>query len=176
MNVINNLITNILENTPKIDIDKISFNNIKTELYAYQINNVNWMLNIENMKYTDEYLNIKNKIIFKGGGLFDEVGMGKTLQIITLINTNVCTNKSMTKNNKLFSKATLIIAPNHLCGQWSREFNIHISKSLNISTNSAINQINYLNVNINDFKNNNKSEPLINNTNQSVPFKITSPR
>ena len=90
------------------------------------------MLNIENLNYTEEYENIKNKIKFKGGGLFDEVGMGKTLQIITLINHNNSKYMSKIKNNKIYTKATLIIAPNHLCGQWLREFDIHLKKSLNI--------------------------------------------
>jgi hypothetical protein len=132
INIINTLISEILENTPKSDISITEFTNIKTQLYPYQINNVNWMLNIENFNYTDEFENIKKKIIFKGGGLFDEVGMGKTLQIITLINHNKTKYISKVKNNKIYTKATLIIAPNHLCGQWLREFDIHLNNSLNI--------------------------------------------
>jgi len=131
-NIQNNLITNILYNSPECDISLVTFNNISTKLYPYQINNINWMLNIETKNYTEEYNDIKNKIIFKGGGLFDEVGMGKTLQIITLININKTINNSYIKNNKLFSKATLIIVPNHLCGQWSREFQNHLIKPLKI--------------------------------------------
>ena len=83
------------------------------------------MINIEKRIYTEEFNNISNKCIFKGGGLFDEVGMGKTLQIIALISMNKSTNKTITVNNKIYSKATLIIVPNHLCGQWSREFTLH---------------------------------------------------
>jgi hypothetical protein len=132
INIINTLISEILENTPKSDISITKFTNIKTQLYPYQINNVNWMLNIENLNYTDEFENIKKKLMFKGGGLFDEVGMGKTLQIITLINHNRTKFISKVKNNKIYTKATLIIAPNHLCGQWLREFDIHLTKPLNI--------------------------------------------
>lgn len=106
---------------------------IKTQLYPYQINNLNWMLNIENKIYSDEFNDIKPKCIFRGGGLFDEVGMGKTLQIITLINHSRRTgNIQLVRNNKLYSKATLIIVPNHLCGQWTREFELHTIKPLNI--------------------------------------------
>ena len=90
------------------------------------------MLNIENKVYNDEFSDLKNKIIFRGGGLFDEVGMGKTLQIITLINNNKSAYSSIVKNNKIYIKATLIIAPNHLCGQWLREFDIHLVKSISI--------------------------------------------
>jgi len=132
LNIINTLISEILENTPKSDITVTEFTNIKTTLYPYQVNNVNWMLNIENSNYTEEYDNIRKNLIFKGGGLFDEVGMGKTLQIITLVNHNMSKYISKVKNNKIYTKATLIIAPNHLCGQWLREFDIHLKKSLNI--------------------------------------------
>jgi SNF2 family DNA or RNA helicase len=132
LKIINSLITEILENTPKADITITEFTNIKTELYPYQIKN--WMLNIENINYTEECSDIKKKLLFKGGGLFDEVGMGKTLQMITLINKNKSKIKSMVKNknNKVYTKATLVITPSHLCGQWLREFDIHLNKSLNI--------------------------------------------
>ena len=132
LNIINTLISEILENTPKSDVIVTEFTNIKTTLYPYQVNNVNWMLNIENFNYTEEYDDIKKKLMFRGGGLFDEVGMGKTLQIITLINHNKTKYVSKIKNNKIYTKATLIIAPNHLCGQWLREFDIHLKKPLNI--------------------------------------------
>ncbi len=131
-NIQSNLIANILYNSPECDISLINFNNISTNLYPYQINNINWMLNIEKRNYTEEYDDIKNKVIFKGGGLFDEVGMGKTLQVITLININKTNYNSYIKNNKLYSKATLIIVPNHLCGQWLREFQTHLIKPLKI--------------------------------------------
>ncbi len=128
--ITNILIAQILDNSPESDITVTQFPNIKTQLYPYQINNLNWMLNIEKRIYSEEYLDQSKKLIFKGGGLFDEVGMGKTLQIITLINTNLSKHKSMIYNNGIYSKATLIIVPNHLCGQWAREFGIHLKKSI----------------------------------------------
>lgn len=124
IDIINNLIGDIMNNTNKVDIFKIKFKNIKTDLFPYQINNINWMLNIENEK--------NNKYNFKGGGLFDEVGMGKTLQTITLIDTNKSKYDSFIKNNKIYSKATIIIVPNHLCGQWVREIDNHLIKPLNV--------------------------------------------
>lgn len=130
--IVNYLIAEILDNSPIVDISQTTFSNIITKLYPYQINNLNWMLNIEKQIYNDEFNDIKQKIIFKGGGLFDEVGMGKTLQIITLINSSVSTHTSISKNNKIYCKATLIIVPNHLCGQWEREFSIHQIIPLNI--------------------------------------------
>jgi hypothetical protein len=88
------------------------------------------MLNIENRIYGEEYDDLKNKLYFRGGGLFDEVGMGKTLQIITLINTNKSKHVSLIYKHKIYSKATMVIVPNHLCGQWAREFGIHLNKSI----------------------------------------------
>ncbi len=127
--IFNLIILELLNKTSTTNITKLTFNNIKTELYPYQIKNVNWMINIENNAYD---IKNKNKIVFRGGGLFDEVGMGKTLQIISLINENVSTYPSRIKNNKLYGRATLIIVPTHLCGQWDREFEKHIIKPLNI--------------------------------------------
>lgn len=128
----NCLIDQILRNSPKSDITITKFPNIKTQLYPYQINNLNWMVRIEKRDYYEEYKKISSKFIIRGGGLFDEVGMGKTLQIITLINLNTLTNTDLVKNNKIYSKATLIIVPNHLCGQWSREFDNHTIKPIKI--------------------------------------------
>jgi len=128
----NCLIKQILSNSPKSDITITKFPNIKTQLYPYQINNLNWMYRIEKRNYADEFSKISSKCIIKGGGLFDEVGMGKTLQMITLINLNQLENNSLIKNNKIYSKATLIIIPNHLCGQWAREFGNHTINPLKI--------------------------------------------
>ncbi len=129
--IVNFLIAQILDNSPEADVIKTKFPNIKTELYPYQINNLNWMLNIENRVYNEEYQDLKNKLYFRGGGLFDEVGMGKTLQIITLINTNKSKSESIVRGQKIYSKASMIIVPNHLCGQWGREFGIHLNKPIN---------------------------------------------
>lgn len=128
----NCLIEQILFNSPKSDITITKFTNIKTQLYPYQINNLNWMYRIEQREYPEEYKKISSKCVIRGGGLFDEVGMGKTLQMITLINLNTSTNMELVKNNKIFSKATLIIVPNHLCGQWAREFDNHTIKKIKI--------------------------------------------
>ena len=160
--IFNSILYEILNKIPQINITKLEFKNIKTKLYPYQIKNVNWMISIENTSYNhekklnntennteniDKNLNNsenidkkeqniieynKNNIMFKGGSLFDEVGMGKTLQIITLINENTSIYSSRIKNNKLYSRGTLIIVPNHLCGQWKREFDTHVIKNLNI--------------------------------------------
>ena len=144
--IANCLINQILLNSPKVDITLMKFPNIKTQLYPYQINNLNWMYQIEKKIYTEEYKEISKINVFKGGGLFDEVGMGKTLQIITLINLNKSNYDKLTKNNKIYSKATLIIVPNHLCGQWTREFNTHTEnplKIINLLTKNHYNKFTY---------------------------------
>ena len=128
----NCLINQILSNSPQSDITITNFPNIKTKLYPYQINNLNWMFRIETQDYSEEYKKISSEYIIRGGGLFDEVGMGKTLQMITLINLNTSTNINLVKNNKIYSRATLIIVPNHLCGQWTREFGNHTIKPIKI--------------------------------------------
>jgi SNF2 family DNA or RNA helicase len=130
--IINELIDKILQNTPETGNTILTFNNIKTTLYDYQKNNVNWMHQIENKNYSEDYDELEKIIKFNGGALLDQVGMGKTLQIITLININPSKIDNIVYNEKLYSKATLIIAPNHLCGQWLREFEKHTYKSLNI--------------------------------------------
>lgn len=126
--IYNKIMLSILKSSHTCDIVVSKFNNIKTRLYDYQINNVNWMLNIENKKYDYDISEINTDLLFRGGGIFDEVGMGKTLQSITLINHNKQKENCMIKNSKFKSKATLIIVPNHLCGQWVTEFEIHCNK------------------------------------------------
>ncbi len=144
--IANFLIAQVLDNSPEADVTVIKFPNIKTQLYPYQINNLNWMLNIEKHNYPEQFKEQTEKLLFKGGGLFDEVGMGKTLQIITLINTNLSKKESLVYNNKIYTKATLIIVPNHLCGQWAREFTIHLVnplKTINLLTKAHYKKYTY---------------------------------
>jgi SNF2 family DNA or RNA helicase len=116
------------------------------QLYKFQKCNINWMLNYEKDLpilnysvhdeiiigdvYVDTYDNTlhliedRKKIKFYGGGLIDEVGLGKTIQMIMLCNLNPSNilNYESIYPDKLYSRATLIICPNQLCGQWTREF------------------------------------------------------
>jgi SNF2 family DNA or RNA helicase len=128
LNIFNLIVCSILKSMHNCDVLLTKFNNIKTELYDYQKNNVNWMINIENKQYSFDISNIDKNFLAKGGGIFDEVGMGKTLQSITLINQQRSVDNCLIKNNKFKSKATLIIVPNHLCGQWLREIEFHCKK------------------------------------------------
>jgi SNF2 family DNA or RNA helicase len=129
---------------------------LNINLYDYQKRTINWMFERENnqkiIRYTllNEvslgevvYFPLKKEfglideqkaIIFNGGALIDEVGLGKTIQMITLSLMNKSNNKDDNKDFRLFSKATLIICPTQLCGQWKREIEnkIKISGENNI--------------------------------------------
>jgi hypothetical protein len=146
INLFNLIMTSILKSSHTCFAVLKTFNNIKTQLYDYQINNVNWMINIENKVYDFDISKINNKLLFRGGGIFDEVGMGKTLQSITLINQNKSIDTNFIKNNKFNSKATLIIVPNHLCGQWLREIELHCTKNpviINLLTKRHLHKYSY---------------------------------
>jgi len=117
-------------------------------LFEYQKATVNWMINRElnhptfyysydkEIQLGDKYFSLtaqrlrtpeeRSNVTFNGGGLFDEVGLGKTIQMIvlSLLNTKQVSNSIIKKRpvtNLLESKATIVLCPNNLCGQWVRE-------------------------------------------------------
>jgi SNF2 family DNA or RNA helicase len=128
----------------------------KIKLYKYQKQTIKWMIDREkhasiNYNVEEEVpigevcynalshkftKNDKNKIKFYGGILIDEVGLGKTIQNITASLLNSCTKTKyiFQESNKLHSKATLILCPSQLCGQWKREIETKINKKLKIVT------------------------------------------
>lgn len=129
---------------------------IKCNLYPYQKRTIKWMLDREK-ESTEIYYNInegvslgevvydsadqdftsannRNKLVFKGGALIDEVGLGKTIQELTkdLLNPAVDTSYIQERCTKIFSKATLVICPNHLCLQWIAEIKKMVNKTHNV--------------------------------------------
>ena len=122
--------------------------NYKRELYTYQKNNVNWMIEMENniknnkgiltyelpenyyvynIPNINEQLICDNKckivnldeienteILFNGGVLSDDIGLGKTFQMLSLITEQL---------NKEENNTTLLICPSRLCKQWIEEIN-----------------------------------------------------
>ncbi len=107
--------------------------NIATKLFDYQIDNINWMTNLENNIQPD--LITDNKIFFfpdgrifnytkntfetsielvkvKGGIIMDDVGIGKTLQLLCLALSTPMLN-------------TLILVPDHLVTHWNSEISKH---------------------------------------------------
>ena len=146
---INSIIAKSLKPSDFIIENMIPINDfLNIKLYNYQRKSIKWMIDIENNKntfhisrnsldeiklgnitfdpYTKDFKLIEDKlkINFTGGALIDEVGLGKTIQSIMLciLNPPLHINYTLENNINIFSRATLIICPNQLCGQWTREF------------------------------------------------------
>ncbi len=139
---------------------------INCKLYPYQIRSIKWMLDREinsqpivinefNKIYFGKYYydllhqrftetKIANSITFKGGALIDEVGLGKTIQMLTLSLLNAPKRKEIIKKEgMLTSRATLIICPNQLCGQWQREIDKMISEHMDLKVVMLLTKVHY---------------------------------
>jgi len=126
---------------------------LQKKLYDYQKKNIKWMYEYEKKNNIFYYtlndsliININNNEIiiydivshkfyleykhieFKGGALIDEVGLGKTIQLITLSLLNKSNIIEYIKNDMLYTKATLILCPNQIAIQWKNEFQKMITK------------------------------------------------
>lgn len=137
----------------------------KGQLYSYQEQNVEWMLKIEKLKKVKLYqnnslkicdgvfydaingFNTKQEIVepeIYGGALLDEMGCGKTACAITLATTNLPPyldiENRILKEGRIYSRATLVIVPNHIIEQWKKEIlKFSVSKQkLNITTIATI--------------------------------------
>jgi len=77
----------------------------------------------------------RKKFTFNGGALIDEMGMGKTYEIMTMSLVNVATNINYVQNRlkMLFSRATLVLCPNHLGKQWADELKKLTKKQYNLN-------------------------------------------
>ena len=124
-----------LENNPK----KVAFN-LNTEII---FDNISFDLN----KQTFMFVNNKNQIEFFGGCLIDEVGLGKTIQMTTLSLLNQSKITSVIDQtvapNKFCSRATLILCPNQLCGQWKRELEKMINPDYDPNIITILTKIHY---------------------------------
>lgn len=166
--IISILIKNILINTGDITdkfIIQPSF--LTINLYNFQKRTIKWMLDKEINDETiyldikkkfltnDIYYDIYNKIFiidsdgtkikFHGGALIDDVGLGKTIQMITLSLLNPFKMKPYIdiQNKKIYSKATLIICPTQLCNQWYNEITTKIRQNQQIKVISLLTKKNY---------------------------------
>ena len=126
---------------------------ISKDLFVYQKCSIKWMINKELHPFQLQYniseevvlnnvcVDIKSQCIdltnnrpsitLKGGAIIDEVGLGKTLQITTLSVINPPDQFNLVQDNWFRSRATLVICPSHLCGQWKQELLDTISKKFN---------------------------------------------
>ncbi len=117
------------------DLKPFEYSNLlKNKLYNYQLNNVNWLLNLENnvlkenltenklyffpdgriFNYTTgTFENTIKPVEIKGGIIMDDVGIGKTLQLLCLALSTP-------------DKETLILVPNHLVNHWKEQISKHI--------------------------------------------------
>ena len=168
---IDNIIEKVMQ--PSIYNSSLKINQneyINYDLFEYQKHSIKWMLNKEinkskiHFNTNDEilvgdifidlykrkyYKKDKESITFHGGCIIDEVGLGKTIQITTLSLINNSKNASYYYNNYMFnSRATLILCPNQLGGQWIRELNNTVSskykpKILKIFTKTHFNKYSY---------------------------------
>ena len=131
---------------PYLEIKEPS-NDFKLELYDYQKRTLGKMINMENnlnnslVEYTIQASILSHEILFdpidnkkvseslyfriksQGGILADEMGLGKTISSIALIDSNPRIITENFTNNKINTKATLIICPSHLIKQWESEIN-----------------------------------------------------
>lgn len=161
MDKTNHIVDPIIEN-PKC---------ITTELFGYQKKSINWMrdkevtskkivfnLNSE-IAFGDVYFDLNRQtfnttndrktLTFYGGCLIDEVGLGKTVQMTALSLLNVLRDKDTKYINdkidpiRFISRATLILCPNQLCGQWKRELTKMISKEHDPKIISLLTKVHY---------------------------------
>lgn len=113
---------------------------LKINLFDYQKDNINWMLNFESNP-VKEYISVdklfffpdgriynynQNSFItneerelvkFRGGIILDNVGIGKTFQLLCLAISNTNIN-------------TIILVPDHLESHWNSQFNKHFQIDL----------------------------------------------
>jgi SNF2 family DNA or RNA helicase len=156
----NNLNNIIIPNTFKLslyDFQKISLAKM-ISLEKCEIQKIKYSYNMlfHNIKLIfDPFTNTKiNKDLYfdvktKGGILSDEMGLGKTITSIALILTNPAPNylPNINTNNKINSKATLIICPSHLAKQWESE----IKRCSNLSIITILTKTEYNHYIFNDF-------------------------
>jgi SNF2 family DNA or RNA helicase len=122
-------------------LTKLSFQDtMKTKLFNYQLDNINWMIDYEQNPIRDRYIMDDDLLFFpdgrvwsywnnrfiteedpivtvRGGIIMDETGIGKTLQALCLART--------TPDLK-----TLIVVPDHLLEHWQSENKKHFEKEV----------------------------------------------
>jgi SNF2 family DNA or RNA helicase len=136
-------------------------------LYEYQKKTIKWMrqrelnpveiyynpndeLIIGNVAYDSGDQNFvsasdRKKFTFCGGSLIDEMGLGKTYQMMTMSLQNQATNINYIQRGlqMLFSRATLVLCPNHLGSQWYEELEKLTKKTYGLNVVKLFTKIDY---------------------------------
>lgn len=92
-------------------------------VYKYSIRNIIFSKHV-NYKLRKINTDVPIPITFYGGCLADEVGLGKTIDMLALSVINKPVNPKdigYRYENRIFSGATVIVCPSQLCGQWRSE-------------------------------------------------------
>jgi SNF2 family DNA or RNA helicase len=146
--------TRKLDEKKYYNLEELSTKEIKTKLYSYQLSNVNSMIDSENNPkielitddhiffykdgtriynyYRDEDTTYEKfeKTKIKGMIVMDQVGIGKSLQALALINEQ----NYIRNQNKKEKLKTIIICPDHLKEHWEQEIEKHILSLSDIYT------------------------------------------
>ena len=87
--------------------------------YVFKFGEIDINFDPNNGLFTDKKCVLKLKT--KGGILADDMGLGKTITSLSLVALNPSQYEEETKNELIYSKATLIVCPSHLSKQWETE-------------------------------------------------------
>jgi SNF2 family DNA or RNA helicase len=165
---------------------------LKLQLYEFQLSTLKWMLDKENDdgdmglngEFWDEiqsndglgnmyYFPIGGELRLEkppkttGGLLSEEMGLGKTIEVLALILANQCKLPSVgsldSNTGGRISRATLIVVPSTLSSQWWREIknNINLDETTCVDYINVADQANRIFVSIDDVRL--AKESIINN-------------
>eukprot|EP01129_Flabellula_baltica_P006313 TRINITY_DN2351_c0_g2_i1.p1 TRINITY_DN2351_c0_g2~~TRINITY_DN2351_c0_g2_i1.p1 ORF type:complete len:787 (+),score=128.43 TRINITY_DN2351_c0_g2_i1:167-2527(+) len=155
--------------SPPIDIHQIeSFEGLGLHLKQYQKEAISWMIHVETKMVNEydlgtsmvpwvgsgsdlffDYVHYKIvpssdvssylKARVSGGILADEMGMGKTIEVLGLIQNNpppeldcLTENHNFKESVHFPSRATLVVCPSQISKQWADEVNKHSLNDLNV--------------------------------------------
>lgn len=168
--------SNVLDNS----LNQQDFTKVK--LHNYQLRTIKWMVDTEKNRNHCYYSNDaeveiklgrifydpfkktflsqdeKNKLVFTGGALIDEVGLGKTIEsmMASILNPAKDIRYVRPGQKNIYSRATIVICPNQLAKQWEREFGKMIKKDKKLDvicllTKNHFDKVSYLDVMDADF-------------------------